>query len=169
MEPITEFFKQDFTSIILVVFILMSGVITMVTIIGKFSEIIGRPVKWIKNKNRDHELLIQTSKSLLELQKKYEEIARTSDLHDLEMRNDIKKLTSMFIDKEINDMRWEINNFATKVTEGKPCNKDSFKHCIHTYEKYEKLLEENGLENGEVEISIEIINEAYKKKLKEGF
>ena len=66
-------------------------------------------------------------------------------------------------------MRWEINNFANKVSEGRPCNKDSFKHCIHTYEKYEKLLEENGLENGEVEISIEIVNEAYKQKLKEGF
>ena len=75
----------------------------------------------------------------------------------------------MFVDKEIDDMRWEINNFATKVSEGRPCNKDSFKHCIHVYEKYEKILEENGLENGEVEISMEIINDAYRQKLKEGF
>lgn len=45
----------------------------------------------------------------------------------------------------------------------------SFKHCIHVYEKYEKILEENGLENGEVEISMELINDAYKQKLKEGF
>ena len=58
---------------------------------------------------------------------------------------------------------------GNKVSEGRPCNKDSFKHCIHTYEKYGKLLEENGLENGEVEISIEIVNDAYKQKLKEGF
>ncbi len=66
-------------------------------------------------------------------------------------------------------MRWEINNFATNVSEGKPCNKDSFKHCLHIYEKYEKILKENGLENGEVEISMEIIGEAYRQKLREGF
>ena len=169
MEVITELFKQDIPSLILGIFILMSGIIAMVTIIGKFSEIIGKPAKWVKSKNSDHELLIKTSQNLSELQRKHEEDVKQSDKHDEEMRNDIKKLTDMFIDKEINDMRWEINNFATKVSEGKPCNKDSYKHCIHTYEKYERLLEENGLENGEVEISIEIINESYKQKLKEGF
>ena len=72
-------------------------------------------------------------------------------------------------DKEINDYRWEIINFASKVSEGRPCNKDSFKHCFRTYEKYEDLLEKYGLENGEVEISMQVINEAYKKKLLEGF
>ena len=92
-----------------------------------------------------------------------------SDRRDEEISSDIKKLTRMFVDKEIDDMRWEINHFAAKVSEGKPCNKDSFKHCIHIYEKYEKILEENGLENGEVEISMELINDVYKQKLKEGF
>ena len=66
-------------------------------------------------------------------------------------------------------MRWEINNFATTVSEGRPCSKDSFTHCIHTYEKYEKILAENHLENGEVEISMDLIQEAYREKLKEGF
>ena len=81
----------------------------------------------------------------------------------------INNLTNMFVDKEIDDYRWEIINFATKVSEGKPCNKDSFKHCLRTYEKYEALLEKYGLENGEVEISMQVVNEAYKKKLLEGF
>ena len=81
----------------------------------------------------------------------------------------IENLTSLFVDKEIDDYRWEIINFATKVSEGGPCNKDSFKHCLRTYEKYEALLEKYGLENGEVEISMEVVNEAYKKKLLEGF
>ncbi len=114
-------------------------------------------------------------------------------MRDEEISNDIKKLTFMFIEKEIDDIRWEINNFATKISEGKPCNKDSFQHCIHIYEKYEKILhekaiqlvaddfdiedpsvmyqkilEENGLDNGEVELSMELIYDAYKKKLKEG-
>lgn len=81
----------------------------------------------------------------------------------------IETLTSLFVDKEIDDYRWEIINFATKVSECRPCNKDSFKHCLRTYEKYEALLEKYGLENGEVEISMEVVNEAYKEKLKNGF
>lgn len=169
MESILELFNQDISSIILGMYIIMSGIIAMVEIIGKFSEIVGKPVTWVSNKNKDHELLIQTVNKLTALQEKQEKDVRESDRHDEEMRSDIKKLTDMFIDKEINDMRWEINNFATKVSEGKPCNKDSYKHCIHTWEKYEKLLEENGLENGEVEISMNVIRESYQQKLKEGF
>ena len=83
--------------------------------------------------------------------------------------SNLKKLTDMFIDKQINDYRWEIINFASNVAAGKPCTKDAYVHCQKTYEKYEKVLEENGLENGEVEISMEIINESFKKKLLEGF
>ncbi len=169
MEAITELLKQDIPSFIPGIFIVMSGVIAMATIIGKFSEIIGKPVRWVTHKNADHELLIRTANQLTALQERHEKSVAESNFYDEEMRKDIKKLTEMFVDKEINDMRWEINNFANKVSEGRPCNKDSFQHCIHTWEKYEKLLEENALENGEVEISMEIINEAYKQKLKEGF
>lgn len=87
----------------------------------------------------------------------------------IERDEKINNLTDMFVDKEIDDYRWEIINFATKVSEGKPCNKDSFRHCLRTYEKYEALLEKYGLENGEVEISMQVINEAYKKKMLEEF
>lgn len=69
----------------------------------------------------------------------------------------------MFVDKEIDDYRWEIINFATRITDKKPCNKDSYKHCIRTYEKYEKLLEEYNLTNGEVDISMEVVNDSYEK------
>ena len=86
-----------------------------------------------------------------------------------EISSNLKKLTAIFIDKEINDYRWEIINFASNVAANKPCTKDAYIHCFKTYEKYEKVLEENNLENGEVEISMEVVNESYKKKLIEGF
>lgn len=86
-----------------------------------------------------------------------------------EIGNGLNKLTNMFIEKQIADYRWSIINFATAVSEKKPCTKESFKHAFATYEKYEKILEDNGLENGEVKISMEIINEAYKDKMLNGF
>ena len=169
MDEILALKDIDFVSWTFIGFMILFAVVAAYEIICRFSVIIGKPVKRMRTINEDHELLVQTVKNVTELQKKHHEDMKESNKHDEEMRSDIKKLTAMFVDKEINDMRWEINNFATKVSEGKPCNKDSYKHCIHTYEKYEKLLEENGLENGEVEISMEIVNEAYKQKIKEGF
>lgn len=112
---------------------------------------------------------INDRKQSIEIQKELKDSIQ--NLVDGQQNRDekINNLTDMFVDKEINDYRWEIINFATNVSEGKPCNKDSFKHCLRTYEKYEALLEKYGLENGEVEISMQVVNEAYKKKLLEGF
>lgn len=169
MNDIAELTKIDFTYVLLAVFAILIGVKAITSLFEWVIEKLGLETKWMRMRRQEHELLLQTSRNLAILQEKHEKEVARSDLRDEEISNDIKKLTHMFVDKEIDDMRWEINNFATKVSEGKPCNKDSFVHCIHMYEKYEKILEENDLENGEVEISMEIINDAYKQKLKEGF
>ena len=79
----------------------------------------------------------------------------------------IKELTDLFIDKEINDYRWEIINVADEISNGKFVSKERLKHAISTHSKYEEIIEKYNLTNGEVEISIQVINEAYKKKLLE--
>ena len=169
MEEIIRLTQIDFVSLFLSVLIVLIGIKSVVSLFEWIVEKLGLEIKGIRKKHEDHELLIRTSDNLSALQKLHNKDMAKLEKHDEEMQNDIKKLTYMFIDKEINDMRWEINNFATTVSECRPCNKDSYKHCIHTYEKYEKLLEEHGLENGEVELSMELINESYRQKLKEGF
>lgn len=169
MDIITELFKQDIPSLILSGFIVLSAIIAIYEIIGKFSEIVGRPVKWIRKKNEDHELLISTVKSLSELKNQHDESVKQSIRHDEMIRKDLDKLTRLFVEKEINDMRWEIINIADKISNGKNISKECCVHCIHTYEKYEKIIEEEGLTNGEVEISMQIVNDYYKEKLKDGF
>ena len=169
MESITELFNINFSYVLISVFVILIGIKSIVSIFEWVIDKLGLETKWMRKRREEHDLLIQTSQNLIALQEQHEKDMERSDRRDEKIANDIKNLTQMFVDKEIDDMRWEINNFATNVSEGKPCNKDGFKHCIHVYEKYEKILEENGLENGEVEISMEIINDAYKQKLKEGF
>ena len=169
MSAITELFKLDFPTIIIGIFIILSGFIAVYEIIGKFSKIIGKPVKWVQGKDDDHKLLIATANGLEELRKKHENSVNESIRHDKIIRTDLERLTKMFIDKEINDMRWEIINVSDKISNGKFISKECCVHCIHTYEKYEKIIEEEGLTNGEVEISMQIINDYYKQKLKEGF
>lgn len=169
MESITELFNINFSYVLISVFVILIGIKSIASVFEWVIERLGLETKWMRKRREEHDLLIQTSQNLIALQEQHGRDVERSDRRDEEIANDIRNLTQMFVDKEIDDMRWEINNFATNVSEGKPCNKDSFKHCIHVYEKYEKILEENGLENGEVEISMEIINDAYRQKLKEGF
>lgn len=169
MESITELFNINFSYVLISVFVILIGIKSIASVFEWVIEQLGLETKWMRKRREEHDLLIQTSQNLIALQEQHGKDVERSDRRDEEIANDIRNLTQMFVDKEIDDMRWEINNFATNVSEGKPCNKDSFKHCIHVYEKYEKILEENGLENGEVEISMEIINDAYRQKLKEGF
>lgn len=169
MNEIIQLTKINFSSVFISVFVILIGIKAIVSLFEWLIEKLGLETKWMRNRREEHDLLIRTSQGLVELQEHHKKDTERSDKRDEEISADIKKLTQMFVDKEIDDMRWEINNFATSVTEGKPCNKDSFTHCIRIYEKYEKILKENGLENGEVEISMELINEAYRQKLKEGF
>jgi hypothetical protein len=86
-----------------------------------------------------------------------------------DISNSLGKLTDMFIDKNIEDMRWEILNFCSALTSGRKYNKESFNHVIQIHEKYEKILEENNMENGQVTASMEVIMDVYKEKLKNGF
>ena len=169
MNEIIELTKLDFSSVFLSVFIILIGAKMTFSLLEWIIDKLGLETKWMRRQREEHELLLQTSQNLTALQERHTQDMERSDKRDEEISNDIKKLTQMFVEKEIDDMRWEINNFATNVSEGKPCNKDSFKHCMHIYEKYEEILKENGMENGEVEISMEIIEEAYKQKLRDGF
>lgn len=59
MEAIRELLKLDFTAFILTIFVIMSGIIAGYNIIGKFFELIGKPLKWFKGKNADHDAIIR--------------------------------------------------------------------------------------------------------------
>lgn len=169
MESIIELTKTDFSAVFIAVISILAGIKAVTSVFEWTVNKLGLETRWMRKNREEHELIIKTSQGLSELQEKHKEDMKKSDQDDAQMRDDIKKLTRMFIDKEIDDMRWEINNFATRVSEGRPCNKDSYKHCIHIYEKYENLLEENNLENGEIEVSMQLIYDDYKRKLREGF
>lgn len=163
MSEIIELTNVDFSSIFIYVISILIGVKAVVSIFEWVIEKLGLETKWMRKKREEHELLIKTSNSLISLQEKHDEDMKRSDKHDEEMRNDIKKLTDLFVDKQINDYRWEIINLADKIANGKTASKECLRHAIATYEKYEKIITEHGLVNGEVEISIEVIRDNYKR------
>lgn len=170
MNEITELTKIDFAYVFIAVLLILVSIKFAVSLFEWAVNILGLETKWMRQKREEHDLLMQTSQGLIELQAHHKKDIERSDRRDEEISNDIKKLTQMFVDKEINDYRWEIINLADKISSDKTsASKECLRHAISTYEKYEKIIVENGLVNGEVEISIEIIKEAYQQKLKNEF
>ena len=168
MEAIRELLKLDYVAVILAVFIIMSGVIAIYTIIGRFSEIIKKPVSWVKKKNEDHDMLLRHDQEIKNLAKKHKTDTDKLSGEESEIKKDITRLTNMFLDKQIDDMRYEILDFASSLSSGRKHNRESFDHILRIYKKYEQILEENGMENGLVEESIAFIRERYKSDLNNG-
>ena len=73
MEPIQELLHIDFIQFIFTTLIIMSGITSIVMVVAKFAEFIGKPIKWFNRNNKDHDLLIQTVNSVAELQSKHHE------------------------------------------------------------------------------------------------
>lgn len=168
MEEMIALTQIDFISTFIAVFVILIGIKAIVSLLEWGIEKLGLETKWMRQKREEHDLLFSTSENLIALQEKHAEDMQKSDAYDNEMRNDIKKLTDLFIDKQISDYRWEIIHLADKISEGRAASKECLRHALSTYEKYERILLENGLVNGEVDISIEMIREKYQHKLKEG-
>jgi len=161
--------QVDFPLVLSGLFVIFAGFKGIVTLLEWIADKTGLELKWLRKKREDHELLIRTANELAELRNQRNVDVEESIKHDEAIRKDLSELKEMFINREIDTMRLEIINFAIKISEGKPCNQDGYRHCLKTYEKYEKLLEKNNLTNGEVTISMDIISESYKEKLKNGF
>ena len=68
----------------------------------------------------------------------------------------------------INTDRKEIIDFAIYVAdESHPVTREQFNRIFKLYNEYEDIIAENGLTNGEVDISYGIIKEAYERHIKE--
>ena len=165
MNELKTLLELDFTAFILSIFIVMSGVIAIYTIIGKFSEVIGKPVKWVKQRQIDHDLLENNKKDIKALEIKYKEDTKKYQTSHQELIDDIKALKDLLLDKQISDYRWEIINVADKISNGRIVSKECLRHAIATYDKYEKIIEEYGLVNGEVAVSIGVVKSEYTKIL----
>lgn len=102
--------------------------------------------KWIKTVNSK---LDQYDASMAELDRKLD-------------KNNSDTL-SILIDSKRNS----IISFASLVIdESKPVTKEQFNRIFKLYEEYESIIKANGMTNGEVDVAIRIIREAYESHLR---
>lgn len=170
MNSISQVFEINISTVIISIFLIIMGLKAgyeaLEWLCMKFLKI---EFKKSRERREEHELLIKTAQGLTDLSKKHDIDVDQSIKHDQIIKNDLDKLTKMFVEKEIDDIRWEILDFASAISSGRNYSKEQFDHVLSIYTKYEKILESNNMDNGLVSTSMEVINEIYKEKLKTGF
>ena len=75
----------------------------------------------------------------------------------------------LLINKEIDDIRTTILDFSNAVMNGRDYNKEQYEHIIDLYDKYEKILDQNGMTNGRVTASMEFVLKNYQDLMDNGF
>ena len=109
---------------------------------------------------------MSTAKKLEQANQKHDQDVRELTGHNRQIEENLDKLTKMFVEKNINDMRWEIINTAEKIANHHRISEEAYHHAFHTYDEYEKIIKENDLVNSEIDISIEIIKRSYQQTRK---
>lgn len=175
--------------------LVLVGVFLVLQIVGELLEFKGKIVpefikirKYFSRKKQEREMLKQLPDTLANIQNLLNDVKIHYDADNIAKRDkwmgwvnhqaevydhciaDLEKkmdknneiTLSLFIDSKRNS----IIDFASKVVdESYPVTHEQFHRILKIYEEYEKVIEENGMTNGEVEIAIRIIRESYEQHM----
>lgn len=139
MDAIKELFNINFSYVFISVIVILLGVKTLVSLAEWVIEKLGLETKGMRKRNEDHNLLIQTSQGLTQLQEKHEESVRQSIHHDEMIKADISTLTNTVngIANTLNDMQEKENETKIKELKGS---------LVRYYNKYKDVGEWSKLE-----------------------
>ena len=158
MDTIKQLTELDYKTLIIGITVVAGSLKIVCNFFSWFVSHLGLETKKMRQKREDHEILIATAKNLELLQNKQNEDVRQSIVHDKRIKDDIQKLSKMFIDLEIQDIRWNILSFCSDLSNGKQFSSEYYDYVFKLYDKYEKMLKENDLTNRLVEQSISYIH-----------
>ena len=157
MGEIENLTKIDYVAVILAIFLFLFGLKEIIDICSYFKN------RWRIKTGIDED------KETLEGR------LATLEKHDNWQYNEIMKISKgvddiskSLLQKEIQDLRWELLDFCSALTNGREYNKEAFEHIFRTYEDYEIILKRNKMTNGYVEESMNVVKEIYHNKLSKG-
>lgn len=127
MESITKLFNLDITYIIIGIFIIIYGFLSIIDVIGKFSVYIGKPVRWKQNVDADHKMLIETGQKLTCLAETVDKISST--LNEMERKSNETEI------KKLKDSLIRYYNEYKNIGKWSELEKDAFWDLFDDYEK----------------------------------
>ena len=104
-------------------------------------------LKWIGNC-----MFGDTNQKLIDIEKRFDSLGDDIDKRFQDLKADVNRqvhdVGDSIDENELDRIRWEILDFASKCRRGSDHTKDEFEHVIAQNTKYERLLEKTGRENG---------------------
>lgn len=122
MEPIKALTTIDYSSLFIAIFTSLIGLKAVVSILEWLIEKLGIETKWMRQKRKEHNLLIQTSDSLKALQKKYLNLVEQTIIHNNEIKNDLFTFMSN-INSSVEILKNKQNELINTVNEIVESNK----------------------------------------------
>lgn len=81
------------------------------------------------------------------------------------MKEEIKKIDDKVDQNEIDRIRWEILDFANTCRNHRKHTREEFLHIIELNQKYHIIIDEKGIENGQIDIEFAFIKKLYNRCL----
>ena len=166
----------DVKALIISIVVIFAVVVAIYTLVKKVQEITGFETKSMK-KRRIMEETIETLKTDIEkmgndresLQKQMADYSE--EMHEMrkELLDALKDMRREILAEKIDNIRWTIIDFSNSLRSGRTYDLEAYNHIVDIDSKYEKLLEENGMENGRVTMAMKLVKEKYETGLRDGF
>ena len=186
----------EYLNIPVKVAIVLIGAFLIMQWVGEILEFKGKVVpefvkvrKIFTRRKKEREMMQKMEKTLDRVQATMDELNQHYSTDNIQMRDEwIKRVNSKLdqydasmaeldrkLDKNnsdtlsilVDNKRNAIISFASMVIdETKPVTKEQFNRIFKLYEEYEAIISANGMTNGEVDIAIRIIREAYENHLR---
>lgn len=159
--------------------IVIVGLVVIVEIINLLSKLWGLiapklfKISTANSRRKEIEKIILSNQDAIkQLKEKHDNDMVESEKADDGLKEEINKtnekldkISDLVLNIRIDNMRKTLLDFASTVGSGRKCTKEQFDEIFSTYQEYENILEKNGMTNGRVNISMEIVREQYKYNL----
>ena len=105
MNALTDLLEMDIAAWIVGAFLIMAGINKGIEILGNFSKSIGKPFKWVKKRDADHDELEKAKTRIADLETQHE--TDTTALHReiKESIDDLKKQMKEYSDNRVSDRK----------------------------------------------------------------
>lgn len=105
MNALTDLLEMDIAAWIVGAFLIMAGINKGIEILGNFSKSIGKPFKWVKKRDADHDEFEKAKTRIADLETQHE--TDTTALHReiKESIDDLKKQMKEYSDNRVSDRK----------------------------------------------------------------
>lgn len=186
VEQFERLVSIDYISFFCALFTMMVAFVTIKKGVEEFCKTFEFETPWMRKAREKREYMEKVDKQLELLMQREESIEakHSTDVGQLEgvvgevresfaeLQNQItalsNKIEQMELNKTIKKLRWDIINFASDLPRRENIPLEQYNIIFNDIKEYEKIIEDNGLTNGQVESSVHVIKKRYEHDLEAG-